>query len=80
MLLASNTDFAPWTIIVSDDKKKARLNTIRSILSRIDYPKKISKKELECKPGLVKTGAEEIAIMGKNLRNEGLKKIENKAN
>ena len=79
MLLASNTDFAPWTIIVSDNKKKARLNTIRSILSRIDYPKKINKKELECKPHLVKTGSEEIAIMGKNLRNEGLKKIENKA-
>ena len=76
MLLASNTDFAPWTIIVSNDKKKARLNTIKSILARIDYPKKISKKELEVDEKLVKTGSQEIAIMAKTLRNEGLKKIE----
>ena len=78
MLLASNTDFAPWTIIVSNDKKKARLNTIKSILARIDYPKKISKKELEIDEKLVKTGSQEIAIMAKTLRNEGLKKIEDK--
>ena len=78
MLLASNTDFAPWTIIVSNDKKKARLNTIKSILTRIDYPKKISKKELEVDEKLVKTGSQEIAIMAKTLRNEGLKKIEDK--
>ena len=78
MLLASNTDFAPWTIIVSNDKKKARLNTIKSILARIDYPKKISKKELEVDEKLVKTGSQEIAIMAKTLRNEGLKKIEDK--
>ena len=78
MLLASNTDFAPWTIIVSNDKKKARLNTIKSILARIDYPKKISKKELEVDEKLVKTGSQEIAIMAKTLRNVGLKKIEDK--
>ena len=78
MLLASNTDFAPWTIIVSNDKKKARLNTIKSILARIDYPKKISKKELEVDEKLVKTVSQEIAIMAKTLRNEGLKKIEDK--
>ena len=78
MLLASNTDFAPWTIIVSNDKKKARLNTIKSILARIDYPKKISKKELEVDEKLVKTGSQEIAIMAKTLLNEGLKKIEDK--
>ncbi|MCI7014905.1 MAG: polyphosphate kinase 2 [Campylobacter sp.] len=78
MLLASNTDFAPWTIIVSNDKKKARLNTIKSILARIDYPKKISKKDLEVDEKLVKTGSQEIAIMAKTLRNEGLKKIEDK--
>lgn len=78
MLLASNTDFAPWTIIVSNDKKKARLNTIKSILARIDYPKKINKKDLEVDEKLVKTGSQEIAIMAKTLRNEGLKKIEYK--
>ncbi|MDD9978123.1 MAG: polyphosphate kinase 2 [Boseongicola sp.] len=33
----SHTDHAPWTIIRSDDKKRARLAAIRSVLSDIDY-------------------------------------------
>ena len=41
MLMASNTDIAPWTIVKSDDKKSARLNCIRYILSNIEYQNKI---------------------------------------
>ncbi|CTQ50939.1 polyphosphate kinase 2 [Jannaschia donghaensis] len=33
----SHTDDAPWTVVRSDDKRRARLNAIRSVLSRIDY-------------------------------------------
>ncbi|WP_417275249.1 polyphosphate kinase 2 [Celeribacter halophilus] len=33
----SHTDFAPWTVIRSDDKYRARLNAIRSVLTKIDY-------------------------------------------
>ncbi len=33
----SHTDHAPWTVIRSDDKKRARLAAIRSVLSDIDY-------------------------------------------
>ena len=33
----SHTGHAPWTIIRSDDKKRARLAAIRSVLSDIDY-------------------------------------------
>lgn len=40
MLLASNTPTCPWTIISSDDKKKARLNLLRFILSKVEYPNK----------------------------------------
>ena len=46
MLLASHTEHAPWTIIRSDDKKKARINCIKHILSKMDYPNKIKKKKL----------------------------------
>jgi len=46
MLLASHTDHAPWTIIRSDNKKKARINCIKHILSKMDYPNKIKKKKL----------------------------------
>lgn len=40
MLMASNTDIAPWTIVKSDDKRNARLNCIRYILSNIEYENK----------------------------------------
>ena len=33
----SHTDHAPWTIIRADDKKRARLAAIQSVLSDIDY-------------------------------------------
>ena len=37
MLAATDTPFAPWYIVPSDDKKRARLNCIAHILSRIPY-------------------------------------------
>jgi polyphosphate kinase 2 len=39
MLQATDTEFAPWVIVPSDDKKVARLNAIRHVLSRIPYKK-----------------------------------------
>ncbi len=33
----SHTDAAPWTIVKSDDKKRARLAVIRHVLSALDY-------------------------------------------
>lgn len=33
----SHTEAAPWTIVRSDDKRRARVNTIRTILSGLDY-------------------------------------------
>ena len=39
MLQATDTPHAPWHIVRSDDKKRARLNTISHLLSRIPYEK-----------------------------------------
>src|SRR6187401_2573817 len=39
MLEATDTDFAPWHIVQSDDKKRARLNCISHLLSQIPYEK-----------------------------------------
>ncbi|MGB7317302.1 MAG: polyphosphate kinase 2 [Planktotalea sp.] len=36
----SHTDAAPWTIIRSDDKKRARLSAIRHVLGKFDYAHK----------------------------------------
>ena len=37
MLAATDTALAPWYIVPSDDKKRARLNCIADVLSRIPY-------------------------------------------
>ena len=37
MLEATDTDFAPWYIVRSDDKKRARLNVLSHFLSLIPY-------------------------------------------
>lgn len=47
MLLASHTEHAPWIIIRSDDKKKARINCIKHILTHVDYPDKIKSRKLK---------------------------------
>jgi hypothetical protein len=39
MLDATDTRHAPWHILRSDDKKRARLNCIRHLLSQIPYKK-----------------------------------------
>ncbi|MEM8653901.1 MAG: polyphosphate kinase 2 [Pseudomonadota bacterium] len=36
----SHTSHAPWTIVRSDDKKRARLNAIRTVLHGLDYTNK----------------------------------------
>ena len=36
----SHTKAAPWTIVRSDDKKRARLAAIRHVLTRLDYDRK----------------------------------------
>lgn len=63
MLLASHTDYAPWTIIRSDDKKKARINTIKHILNHFDYPNKITKKKLKADDEIRIFANDEIKLM-----------------
>lgn len=33
----THTDHAPWIVVQTDDKRRARVNAIRAVLSRIDY-------------------------------------------
>ena len=40
MFFYTDTADAPWTIIKSDDKKRARLNCMQHFLSELDYPRK----------------------------------------
>ena len=40
MFFYTDTADAPWTIVKSDDKKRARLNCMQHFLSSLDYPDK----------------------------------------
>jgi polyphosphate kinase 2 len=40
MFRHTDTAFAPWTVIKSNDKKRARIEALRFVLSRLDYPDK----------------------------------------
>ncbi|NNL99349.1 MAG: polyphosphate kinase 2, partial [Gammaproteobacteria bacterium] len=40
MFFYTDTASCPWTIIKSDDKKRARLNCMQHFLSKLDYPDK----------------------------------------
>jgi hypothetical protein len=37
MFAATDTEFAPWHVVNSDDARRARLNCIRHLLSQIPY-------------------------------------------
>ncbi|MEA3288835.1 MAG: polyphosphate kinase 2 [Campylobacterota bacterium] len=68
MLSATHTEAAPWTIIKSDNKKKARVNCIKHILSFVDYPNAIPKKEVETDKDIVIYGRDEAIVMEKQFR------------
>ncbi len=40
MFLATDTDWAPWTVVKSNDKKRARLEAMRHVLHMFDYDDK----------------------------------------
>ena len=40
MLRATDTEIAPWTVVKSNDKKRGRIEAMRSVLARFDYDDK----------------------------------------
>jgi polyphosphate kinase 2 len=67
MLNETNRTISPWTIIRSDNKKKARLNCIKHILSKVEYENKISEDRLQTDPEIVISGIDEIRFMEDHL-------------
>jgi polyphosphate kinase len=60
MFLRTDTDHAPWTSVKSNDKKRARLNTMRHFLSRFDYEDKDFDVVGEPDPLIVKRGIDAV--------------------
>ncbi len=75
MILASHKPYAPWIIIHSDDKKSARLNTIKYILKNVEYPQKIHKKALKADPKIVQTGTDFLLHVKKFINTNGKLKV-----
>lgn len=66
MLNATHTEIAPWTIVRSDNKKKARVNAIKHILNFVDYPNKIDESKIVVDKDIIIFGRDEaIAMEGK---------------
>ena len=68
MLSATHTKIAPWTIIKSDNKRKARLNCIKHILNFVDYPNKIDPQEIAVDRDIVIYGSDETIKMEKKFK------------
>jgi len=68
MLSSTHTIVAPWTVIKSDDKKKARINCIKHILNYVDYPDKIKDSEIVVDKDIVIFGRDEAIAMEKKFK------------
>lgn len=53
----------PWTLIKSDNKKKARINAIKHVLNQFDYPEKIDAKLLKEDSKIVYDGKQKVQML-----------------
>jgi polyphosphate kinase len=71
MLKRTHTRKTPWTVIRSDDKFKARLNAIKTILNHVPYEDKNIDLDFTVDPEIVHDGRREIEIMEMDLAKQG---------
>lgn len=60
MFLRTDSDWAPWTTIKSNDKKRARVNAMRYFLNQFDYDGKDRDVVFEPDPIIVRRGREAV--------------------
>jgi len=63
MLERTNTAQAPWTIIRSNSKSKARLNAMKVILNAVDYADRDPDLDFNPDPQIVNSGVDELIRM-----------------
>lgn len=61
MILGTDTDHAPWTLVRSNDKKRARLNAMRFFLNQFDYEGRDNSVVYEPDPLIVERGRHAVA-------------------
>ena len=68
MLERTSTSVAPWTIIRSNSKPKARLNAMKVILNAVDYEERDPVLDFTPDPEIVVTGHRELTRMERGTR------------
>jgi polyphosphate kinase 2 len=63
MLKRTSTSQAPWTVIRSENKHRARLNAMRVMLNAVDYDDRATDIDFVPDPEIVLSGAQELALM-----------------
>ena len=63
MLRRTHTSAAPWTVIRSQSKHKARLNAMRMMLDAVDYEDRNPDLDFVPDPAIVVSGAHEVELM-----------------
>ena len=63
MIKQTHTHNAPWTVIRSDIKQKARLESLKVILNSVDYENRDKSLDFSLDPEIIISGAREIEIM-----------------
>jgi polyphosphate kinase 2 len=58
MFFYTDTADAPWTVIKSDDKRRARINAMRYVLDQLPYPNKNAAAQIKPDPLIVGSAAE----------------------
>jgi polyphosphate kinase 2 len=71
MLTRTDTHIAPWVIVRSNDKRRARLNAIKVILDAVDYKNRDPGLDFTPDPRVVVSGMEEAALMRVQRRQNG---------
>jgi polyphosphate kinase 2 len=65
MFYHTHTDFAPWYVIKSDDKMRARINAIRHVLDLVPYHGKEQQVVYQADPWIIASADEAFDVKGK---------------
>ena len=71
MLKQTHSHISPWAVIRSNEKHKAHLNAIKSILNKVDYANRNMSLDYTVDPDIYYSGAREIELMENHLREKG---------
>lgn len=59
----THTAHAPWIVIDSNDKERARVNAVKYLLNQFDYPEKIETKKLKVDSDIVISGKQKVKLL-----------------